>query len=237
MRWLGRLERGLLIGGTMLIGIYVAAWIHGSVLARLAVQQFESRQPAAKRQEAALGMPMKEPDFSLWSTKRIEEYKESLADQFSPAVAVLRIPKIQLEVPVLEGTDDLSLNRAVGLIAGTARPGESGNIGIAGHRDGFFRGLRDVKEGDRIELLETTGERTYVIDRIVVVDPKDISVLTPRLRPSLTLVTCYPFYFVGSAPQRYIVQASLVESDRGNVAAGEHPKIETHNIEGQSTTK
>jgi len=128
-------------------------------------------------------------------------------------MALLRIPRSQLEVAILEGTDDLSLNRAVGHIAGTARPGDSGNIGIAGHRDGFFRGLKDVSTGDTIEIMTQRGETTYVIDQITIVNPTDVSVLAPRARSSVTLVTCYPFYFVGSAPQRYIVQASLAGSD------------------------
>src|SRR5215469_851377 len=90
---------------------------------------------------------------------------------------------------------------------------EEGNIGISGHRDGFFRGLKDIREGDGIELVTATGTDTYTIDHIVIVKPTDVSVLAPRPRPSITLVTCYPFYFVGSAPQRYIVQASMNPSD------------------------
>jgi len=108
---------------------------------------FQSGHSIVQKQAAGSKFVAKEPDFSLWSATRIKDYKESLTAQIAPAIALLRIPKIQLEVPVLEGTDDLSLNRAVGLIAGTARPGEDGNIGIAGHRDGFFRGLKDIQEG------------------------------------------------------------------------------------------
>ena len=169
---------------------------------------FESRQGMGQEQGPGRRFAAK-PNFSLWSAERIKDYRQTLKVQLAPAVALLRIPKIQLEVPVLEGTDDVSLNRAVGLIAGTARPGEDGNIGIAGHRDGFFRGLKDIQEGDGIELVTATGTDTYTIDRIAVVTPDDASVLARRQGPSITLVTCYPFYFVGSAPQRYIVQASM----------------------------
>ena len=77
---------------------------------------------------------------------------------------------------MLEGTDDLTMDRAVGFIAGTARPGEDGNIGISGHRDGFFRGLKDIREGDGIELVTATGTDTYTIDSIVLVKPADVSV-------------------------------------------------------------
>jgi len=162
---------------------------------------------------------VKEPDFSLWSPQRIKHYQQSLSAQLGPPLALLRIPKIRLEVPVLEGTDDLTMDRAVGFIAGTARPGEDGNIGISGHRDGFFRGLKDIREGDGIEFVTATGTDTYTIDSIVLVKPADVSVLAPRPRPSITLVTCYPFYIVGSAPKRYIVQASMNASTPENIHA------------------
>jgi sortase A len=114
-----------------------------------------------------------------------------------------------LEVPVFEGTDDFTLNLGAGRIIGTAKPGSSGNIGIAAHRDGFFRGLKDIQEGDEIDLVTAGRRAAYLVDSIRIVTPDDVSVLHARERPSLTLVTCYPFYFVGSAPNRYIVQASL----------------------------
>jgi len=132
----------------------------------------------------------------------------SLGAHSDVPLAVLRIPKIGLEVPVLEGTDKRTLNHAVGRIAGTARLGEPGNIGIAGHRDGFFRELKNVTVGDAVELRGPTGTVTYKVDRVSIVDPQDVSVLTPGFHPSLTLVTCYPFLFVGGAPQRYVVSAS-----------------------------
>jgi LPXTG-site transpeptidase (sortase) family protein len=127
-------------------------------------------------------------------------------------VGVLRIPSIEIEVPVLEGTDDLVLNRAVGHIDGTAAPGEEGNIGIAGHRDGFFRGLKDVHVGEYLDLYTERGNTRYIVDDIRIVPPEDVSVLAPRPRSSITLVTCYPFYFVGSAPLRYIVHASTTSA-------------------------
>ncbi len=212
-----KLERLLLIAGLLLLGIYTIARIQGEVLSRAEVQRFMTLQARSQEGAPGLGTRTESPDFSLWSEKRIKQYQESLAAAFSPAVAVLRISKIHLEVPVLQGTDDLTLNRAVGLIAGTALPGEDGNLGIAGHRDGFFRGLKDLHIGDPIELVTQTKTNTYIIDRIVIVDPSDVSVLARRPRTSVTLVTCYPFYFVGSAPQRYIVQASLMTPSSSNV--------------------
>ena len=125
------------------------------------------------------------------------------------SLAVLRVPKIDLEVAVLEGTDEFTLNRAVGRIIGTARIAEQGNIGIAGHRDGFFRGLSKVREGDRLELVTPERTEIYTVSRILIVKPQDVYVLNAELTPSITLVTCYPFYFVGNAPKRYIVQGML----------------------------
>src|SRR6516165_5934098 len=212
MRGVGKLGRFMFISGLLILGIYLgaryAAFSSRSEAPRLENQPPASRQPVAQEHAAGLSFVSKEPDFSLWSPQRIKHYQLSLAAQLGPPVALLRIPKIRLE-----GADDLTIDRAVGLIAGTARPGEEGNIGISGHRDGFFRGLKDIREGDGIELVTATGTDTYTIDHIVIVKPTDVSVLAPRPRPSITLVTCYPFYFVGSAPQRYIVQASMNPSD------------------------
>jgi sortase A len=147
-------------------------------------------------------------DLSLWSPKRVQAFKDSLVEDVDAPIALLKIRKIHLEVPVFDGTEDLTLNRGVGRILGTARIGQRGNLGIAGHRDGFFRGLKDVAPGDAVELVLRGQTRTYVVDTIQIVSPKDVRVLRPTPNATLTLVTCYPFYFVGSAPQRYIVSAS-----------------------------
>ena len=114
---------------------------------------------------------------------------------------------------------DLTLNRAVGHIEDTALPGVDGNIGIAGHRDGFFRALMNVVPGDAIVLETLQGTEQYKIERTWIVTPDDVSVLEPTPERALTLVTCYPFYFIGSAPQRYIVRATRVGASRDTVAA------------------
>jgi sortase A len=140
-------------------------------------------------------------DYSLWSPARIKAYKASLSRPAGPPLAILRIPKLRIVAPVLNGTDDLSLNRGVGRIPGTAFPGQAGNIGIAGHRDSFFRRLKDINRGERIEL------DLYLVDKVYITRPQDVDVLRSGSTPAITLVTCYPFYYAGSAPQRYIVQA------------------------------
>lgn len=222
MSFLGRIQRLLLVSGVLLIGFYVGAYIHREILYQAALRQFQEppAKPRIDKPDGHLPEITQKVDFTLWSEKRIAAYEQSLLEHFDPPLAVLKIHKVSLEVPVLEGTGDLTLNRGVGHISGTSRPGEEGNIGIAGHRDGFFRVLRDVGPGDRIELLTAGRRDIYTVDRIVLVSPSDVSVLQPRAGQSLTLVTCYPFYFVGSAPKRYIVEASLKDSEVSLISDG-----------------
>ena len=154
------------------------------------------------------------PDFSLWSTQRVFAWRKAVKEPFPAPLAVLRIPKLRLEVAVLPGTDDPTLDRGLGHIEDTALPGAEGNSGIAGHRDGFFRGLKDILPGDTIEINTLDRKETYRVERTWIVDPTDVSVLDPTPSPALTLVTCYPFYFVGSAPQRFIVRAVRIGGQR-----------------------
>jgi len=124
----------------------------------------------------------------------------------------LIVPRLKLSVMVRNGVDAKTLRRAAGRIPGTARPGESGNLGIAGHRDSFFRGLRDVHKNDHIRLTTLDASYEYQVDSIQIVRPQDVSVLKDPGHSALTLVTCYPFDFIGSAPKRYIVHARQVAS-------------------------
>jgi sortase A len=205
-------ERILLITGTILLFAYVGVRLYGVIASRYFAATFQQKAAAGLLSSRTDSVTIARPadvDTSLWSDKRMRAYNESLSHAFGTPLAVLSIPKIHLEVPVFEGTDDVTLDRGAGRIAGTAHPGEVGNLGIAGHRDGFFRGLKDLKTGDEIKLALPEGEARYVIDQITVVTPQDVSVLQPRPVSSITLVTCFPFYFVGSAPERYIVSASL----------------------------
>jgi sortase A len=149
-------------------------------------------------------------DFRLWSPERIREYRASISERDAGALALLRIKNLDIEAAVLPDSSDWALNRGLGWIEGTARPGEDGNVGIAGHRDGFFRGLKDVASGDTIELELPDRVEQYRVSSITIVKPDDVSVLDPTPEATLTLVTCYPFYFVGSAPERFIVKATRV---------------------------
>jgi sortase A len=122
-------------------------------------------------------------------------------------LGTLVAPTLHLSTPVLEGSDDGTLSRGAGHIEDTPFPGESGNIGIAGHRDTVFRPLKHAKVGDTLELTTADRRDRYTITKTLIVGPDDVYVLEPTTSPTLTLVTCYPFEYVGHAPKRFIVQA------------------------------
>ena len=119
----------------------------------------------------------------------------------------LEIPRLDVSVIVMEGDDDTTLARAAGHLPDTALPWERGNAVIAGHRDTFFRPLRHVREGDEIRMTTARGTFDYRVIRTEIVEPTNLSVLAPTASRSLTLVTCYPFSYIGSAPQRFIIHA------------------------------
>ncbi len=122
-------------------------------------------------------------------------------------IGQIDIPRLGLKAIVLEGADSRTLRLGVGHIPGTALPGENGNVSLAGHRDTVFRGLRRIHRNDVIDLTTFAGTSRYVVDWAEVVPPRDTGVLKPDGRPILTLVTCYPFYYVGPAPDRFVVRA------------------------------
>jgi sortase A len=123
----------------------------------------------------------------------------------------IEIPRLGVSVIVAEGTGARTLRRAVGHIQGTALPGQAGNVGISGHRDTFFRPLRNILSGDLVALTTPGGEYHYRVVSTKVVRPGDVAVLNAGGGEILTLVTCYPFYYVGPAPSRFIVRAERAE--------------------------
>jgi sortase A len=125
-------------------------------------------------------------------------------------IGVLRIPSVKLAVPIYEGTAESTLNRGAGHIEGTAQLDEDGNVGIAAHRDGFFRALKDVGIGAELSVQTPRGDRRYQVTSLMITEPTDVSVIAKGQAPAVTLVTCFPFYFVGSAPQRFIVRAEPI---------------------------
>jgi len=213
-----RIQVALLVIGIAFLAIYLAARLESYFTSRSALESLDISDPALAAEAKTVAEMTSvdndlaaQPDFADWSDERIRAYHQSAKKWNRSPLAVLDIPSVHLKVPVFDGTDALTLNHAVGHIAGTALPGGPGNVAIAGHRDGFFRGLKDIKQGDEIDLRTHGGTDIYTVDHIQIVTPRDVSVLRPQDRSSVTLVTCYPFYFVGSAPKRFAVTAYLTQ--------------------------
>jgi sortase A len=196
---------------SLLRGVETLAWVLGVLLSGFFISQLALGEAARLTDVAAFerAYAANAPDQSLWSDERIAAYEAGKRAAPSEVQAVLAIPGLDLKVPVYADSSDLAMDLGAGLIPGTARPDETGNIGIAGHRDGYFRVLKDIQIGDTLTLQTTRGERHFRVQETLIVDPLDVDVLDPTDESSVTLVTCYPFYFVGSAPQRFIVKAEI----------------------------
>lgn len=164
-----------------------------------------SERSTALQTESAPALRPAAPDMTSWSPGRIAAYQAQ--DHSAAPQGVLRIPAVTLEAPVYAGATESNLNRGVAWIRGTAPLGAAGNTGLASHRDGYFRALRDIAVGDRIELEMLERTQMYTVDDVQVVEPEEVHVLAPTSKGRLTLVTCYPFYIVGPAPKRFIVRA------------------------------
>jgi sortase A len=198
-------ERLLVAAGTVALAVYAGACVHATLHQQREMQRFDHALEARR----SLPQPG-EPDMREWSSERIRRYEEARGTPVE-ALARLDIPHANVSVMVLDGTDDQTLELGVGRIEGTARPGEPGNVGIAGHRDGFFRGVRHLERGDAITLTTLEGVVRYEVTDLRIVDPDDVEVLAPTAQNSLTLVTCYPFYYVGAAPRRFVVRAREIQ--------------------------
>ena len=182
------LERVLLLVALGTLG-YVAATLGGATL----YQKYESRQL----------------DEILRSGPPPATAAGALTQGPRRIIGRIEIPRLGVSTIIKEGDDARTLDLAVGHIRGTALPGGRGNIGLAGHRDTFFRRLQHIETGDVIRLVAPEGTFTYLVERRQVVSPKDVWVLDATAEPSLTLVTCFPFSYVGTAPERFIVRARL----------------------------
>ncbi|HVN07002.1 MAG TPA: class D sortase [Bryobacteraceae bacterium] len=159
--------------------------------------------------------------FESWANHALERKMARRAANTPPATAALPpkngaligrliIPQVDLRAAVREGAGADTLAVALGHIPGTALPGQAGNVGVAGHRDTLFRCLRHIHKNDTVEFQTPAGDYTYAVEETHVVSPRDVGVLEASRQPELTLVTCFPFYYVGPAPHRFIVRARLV---------------------------
>ena len=210
------LESGFLTTGAILLAAVVLIRGWGDYQSWSDIRAFEEavafESVPAEQTTGSASKYSPEPDYALWSSKRISDYHEGNTQRDDPPLAIMSIASLDLKVPIYNGTDEINLNRGAGRIKGTGWIDSPGNLGIAGHRDGFFRALKDIEIGDSIDMLTHQEKTEFVVSSIIIVDPADVSVLAPTDDSTITLVTCYPFYFVGNAPKRYIVKGELVSS-------------------------
>lgn len=188
-KWLRRLEIALTVAGISFLGGAFAATVHR--------WDYQARQERAILRVGGAVVPLR---------------GDGAVDPL--ALGRIEIPRVGVRAIVREGVDDATLALAVGHVRGTARPGENGNTVLAGHRDTFFRGLRDIRMNDRIRLVVPPRIYEYRVVSFEVVAPDETRVLDATKDEALTLVTCYPFQYIGHAPNRFIVRAARVESDR-----------------------
>jgi sortase A len=151
------------------------------------------------------------PDKSLWAPGRVKAYNASMAADKSLPEAVLKVPEIGLEVPLYPGASESNMTRGAGRVEGSPFYGEKGNISVSSHRDGFFRKLKDLRNGQEVVVETLNGTYRYRVVDTQITDPKDTSVLRQYSPKELTLITCYPFYYYGSAPERFIARAEQID--------------------------
>ena len=193
-----RVERLLLIVAAVALGWYATARADVALYQASQKQAFEELR--VERRDVFLPSPAS-PEPTLERTRAT--VPRSLA-------ARIEIPRLGVSAFIREGVDDRTLRRAVGHVPGTAAPGAAGNTALAAHRDTFFGPLKDIRKGDRIRVSTPDGDVSYVVRDTRVVEPTDLSVLAHTPEPTLTLITCHPFNYVGSAPNRFIVVAQAV---------------------------
>ena len=217
-RWI---ERLLFAIGIVCLGV----WVYAFVDARLTQRREEQRLEEALRQRsshAAGKLAASSGKASQGSTPAAETdaLGSFQSEDFASAedleegalIGRIEIPRVGVSAIVLHGIGNKTLRRGVGHIPGTPLPEHGGNFGLAGHRDSFFRALKDIREDDTIELTTLNGTFEYKVEWTKIVEPRDTYVLEDEGAPSLTLVTCYPFYYVGSAPKRFIVRARRLDT-------------------------
>ena len=209
--WASSLERALLVVGALLLG-----WC-GWTLARAHAWQRYEGWALERRQhgEAASVATYLATRVGIGGGERrvLPPLPEAEpAPGKGDLVGRLDIPRLGMSAMVLEGDDTKTLSLGVGHIPGTALPGPRGNVGLAAHRDSFFRPLHGIRKADEIELVTALRTYRYRVNDVSIVRPDDVAVLHDTASPSLTLVTCYPFHWVGNAPKRFVVRASRIES-------------------------
>jgi sortase A len=216
------LEWFFLLAGLAALDVYV--WVNASTMLYQAYEDWAFDQDLRGLTPSVPGFVADEMAWVFGTPREKLEAPESIPmppslppgrrPLESELIGRLEIPRLNVTAMVREGADGKTLRRAVGHIPGTALPGEAGNVALAGHRDTFFRALRDIRKDDTIQFETESGIYRYQVESTEIVGPRDVGVLAASNQDTLTLVTCYPFYYVGSAPKRFIVRAAQVEVSR-----------------------
>ncbi len=220
-------ELGCWILGVALIAGYLAASAGLENQRKHGIELFDQARAVGRVQQSLGGHTLPVQDLSFPEEPVAVPGPESASVSATDAlpIAVLRIASVGLEVPVYPDISELNLNRGAGWISGTAAPNAGGNMAVAAHRDRYFRPLKDIQIGDLLTLESLSDHGEFRVSRIVIVDPDDVTVLDDTSLSTVTLVTCYPFYFIGNAPQRFIVQATAVEQSGHASASDANPVV------------
>jgi sortase A len=223
--WRRLVELVLVIIGVICLGYYGFQTLEARNFQRQQIADLEEllAAPAPNRVDAssgteapaALTAPEAAPPIAPTPRKSSDSRQEAPAGDAAvasrSALALLEIPRLNLSSAILPGDSADVLGVAIGHLPDTPRPWERGNSALAAHRDGLFRPLRNIRLGDEIRVRSEQGDQIYRVSETKVVMPDDLSVLQPTATPTLTLITCYPFNFIGSAPKRFIVHAERVD--------------------------
>ncbi|HEX2494575.1 MAG TPA: class D sortase [Steroidobacter sp.] len=199
-------QRIVLALGALLCGVYALALTAGELGRRHDVASFSNNVAGFSRADPV----HTSPDQSLWSRTRVQAFLASQGMAAGEPIGVLRARSLKLVAPLYPDSSELHLNRGAGLIEGMSQPDEGGNVGVAGHRDGFFRVLKDIRRGDILEVQTRARLHRYRVESISVVDAADHRLLADTEEPTITLVTCYPFYYLGHAPRRFVVRGAYL---------------------------
>jgi sortase A len=210
MSWI---ERGLLLVAVLALGSYAYAYLDTRIYEHRQNQRLEAALNA-QTTPATTPAPARETDDLEAFQEPEPETPETTPLEEGELLGRIEIPRIGVSAMILEGVGKKTLRRGAGHIPGTPLPWAGGNAGVAAHRDSFFRGLKDIRKNDTIRLKTLKGTYEYRVDWTEVVRPDDTHVLEDTGEATLTLVTCYPFYYVGSAPKRFIVRAERIDPEQ-----------------------
>jgi sortase A len=220
-----RVDALFFAAGLALVGIWATASLESHAYQKTQARRLDAIVPAVAAADRGATTAAASTPF-IATAARSEAGRTGL-------VGRIEIPRLKLSAVVAEGMDEPTLKRAVGHVPRTAFPGEYGNVGLAAHRDSFFRKLRGIRKSDVIRITTPDGTFQYAVDTITIVTPEQVEYLYPTVSPVVTLVTCYPFDYVGNAPKRFIVRARQVDGVREELRADERTAVPTLRADGR----